>query len=205
VAHIDDDLIATTLADHHSGIAVLSAPPEFEQADAITADEFRQVLDALRQHYQYVVVDCAPTVDRITLATMDAADLLLLVTTPELAALKNASRLIQLGVRLGYPENKLRLVVNRNNMPGAISASDFEQHLDYRASFHLPQDSTVVSSLTRGEPLVTAARSSPAGRAFTNLARAVSNNHGWLGERAARKAPIARILAWRSARPAEAA
>ena len=205
VAHVDDDLIATTLAEHPSGIAVLSAPVEFEQADTITANHFRNALDALCQRYQYVVVDCAAAVDQITLATMDASDLLLLVTTPELAALKNASRLIQLGVRLGYPESKLRLVVNRDNMAGAISASDFEQHLDYRASFRLPQDSAVVGSLTRGEPLVTASRSSSAARAFANLARAASNNDGWLGEREVRKAPIARLLGWRPARTAEAA
>ena len=205
LAHLDDDLVATTLADHRSGIAVLSAPSEFEQADTITADDFRQILDALRKRYQYVVVDSAAAVDQITLATMDAADLLLLLTTPELAALKNAARLVQLGVRLGYPEHKLRLVVSRHNMAGAISPTDFERHLEYRTSFRLPHDSAVVGSLTRGEPLVTASRSSSAARAFANLAKAVATNAGWLGEPHAGKTPIARMLAWRPLRAAEAA
>jgi len=152
-AHFDDDLLNTTFVTHSSGIDVLAAPSDFEQVERVKADAYQHMLEELRNHYAYVVVDCATGLDANTLAAVDVADVLLLVTTPELAALKNAARLIQLGARLGYDDNKLRLVLNRSNLPGAISSNDFEQHLSYRTSYKLPNDSGVSQALASGEPL----------------------------------------------------
>jgi pilus assembly protein CpaE len=153
IARLDDDLLDTTFVTHSSGIAVLAAPSDFEQVERIKADTYQHMLEELRNHYAFVVVDCATGLDANTLAAIDVADVLLLVTTPELSALKNAARLIQLGARLGYNESKLRLVLNRSNLPGAIPPKDFEQHLSYKTSYKLPNDSAVSQALASGEPL----------------------------------------------------
>jgi pilus assembly protein CpaE len=178
---IDDEMLRNTLAEHASGLAVLAAPPEFEDAEAIRADEFQRVLDDLCARYTYVVVDCSPTVDQITLAALDMADMLLLVSTPEIAALKNAARLLQLGARLGYAESKMRLVINRYDAAGALAPSDFDQYLAYPTSFRIPNDGSVIRALTRGEPSVTQHRSKT-GKALDRLARIAAANEGWLGE-----------------------
>src|SRR5262249_52674554 len=80
---LDEDMLRNSVTEHASGLAVLAAPPEYEDADAVRPDEFQHVLDALRAHFAYVVVDCAPSVDQNTLATLDLADVLVLVSTPE--------------------------------------------------------------------------------------------------------------------------
>jgi pilus assembly protein CpaE len=149
----DDDLLNTTFVTHSSGIDVLAAPSDFEQVERVKADTYQHTLEELRNHYVYIVVDCATGLDANTLAAIDVSDVMLLVTTPELAALKNAARLIQLGARLGYDDSKLRLVLNRSNLPGAISPNDFEQHLSYKTSYKLPNDSGVSQALASGEPL----------------------------------------------------
>ena len=172
---LDDDLFDTTLARHSSGIAVLAAPSDVEHVESIKADTYQQVLDALRTRYAYVVVDCSPFLDQTTIAALDQADTVLLVTTPDLAALKNAARFLRLGARLGYAEHKLRLVVNRFNQPGAVSSGDLEQHLSYRTSFRVPNDNAVSQSLNRGEPVA----SGKAAKTLTRLARAVVSNLGW--------------------------
>ena len=142
--------------------------------------------EALRLRYDYVVVDCSPFLDQNSLLVLDMADLLLVVSTPEIVALKNASRLIQLGAELGYSEAKMRLVINRLKSPGAIPRADFERHLDYRMSFGIPNDTAVVRALTHGTPVVTYERSSQAARALERLARAALANEGWAGEPARR-------------------
>jgi pilus assembly protein CpaE len=178
-ARLDDDLLNTTLVSHSSGIDVLAPPSDFEQVERVKADAYQHMLEELRNHYAYIVVDCATGLDANTLAAMDLADVLLLVTTPELAALKNVARLIQLGARLGYEENKLRLVLNRSNLPGAISSNDFEQHLSYRTSFKLPNDSAVPQALASGEPLK--ASTKVAGE-LDKIARSIAADQGWIDQ-----------------------
>jgi pilus assembly protein CpaE len=195
---LDDDLLEATLAQHASGVEVLAGPPEFEQAEAIRADQYQAVLEALRDRFAYVVVDCSPFLDQNSLAALDLADTLLLVTTPELAALKNAARVVQLGLRLGYSGRKMRLIVNRFNLPGAVAAADFEGHLEYRTSFRVPNDAGVASALTRGEPVVTLQPASPAARALDQLARALISGAGWEGEpRSAPPGLVSRLARWR--------
>jgi pilus assembly protein CpaE len=167
--------------EHSSGLAVLAAPPDFEDAEAIRSDDYQRVLDALRTHYAYVIVDCSPAVDQNTLTALDMADLLLVVSTPEIAALKNTARLLELGARLGYTDAKMRLVLNRFNAPGALAPTDFAPYLAHRTSFLIPNDGTVVRSLTRGEPSVTQ-RGSKAGKALDQLAKTVVENAGWADE-----------------------
>jgi pilus assembly protein CpaE len=178
---LDEEMLRGTLVEHSSGVAVLAAPTEFEDADTIRADDYQRVLDALRMRYSYVVVDCSPAVDQSTLTALDMADLLLLVSTPELAALKNAARVLELGARLGYTEDKMRLVMNRFNASGVLAPSDYQQYLAYNTSFRIPNDGSVVQSLTRGEPAVTR-RGGKAGKALDRLARVVVAGAGWEGE-----------------------
>jgi pilus assembly protein CpaE len=179
----DDDLLDTTFVTHSSGVEVLAAPFEFEHVDRIKSDVYHHLLEELRNHYAYVVVDCAATIDPNTLAALDVADLFLLVTTPELASLKNAARLLQLGARLGYGEDKLRLVLNRSSLPGAISPKDFEQHLSYRTSLTLPDDSAVSQALAAGEPLKT---SNKVARELDKLALSIASDDGWTNQPAKR-------------------
>jgi pilus assembly protein CpaE len=175
VGRLDDDILNKTMVTHSSGIDVLAAPADFEQVERIKSDAYQVTLEELRNHYAYVVVDCPTGLEASTLAALDLADLLLLVVTPELAALKNASRLIQLGARLGYGEDKLRLVLNRSNMPGAISPNDFEQHLAYRTSFKLSNDQAVSQALAAGQPLKASIK---VARELDKLVRSTTLNAG---------------------------
>jgi pilus assembly protein CpaE len=178
---LDEDMLRATLTEHPSGLAVLPAPLDFEDADAIHADEYQRVLDVLRMHYMYVIVDCSPAMDQNTLTALDMADVLLLVSTPEIAALRNAARVLELGARLGYSPAKMRLIMNRFDEPGALAPSDFEPYLAHSTSFRIPNDGKVIRALTRGEPLVMQ-RGSKAGKTLENLAKTVVDNAGWADE-----------------------
>jgi pilus assembly protein CpaE len=179
---LDDDLIASTMREHASGVAVLAAPNEFEQAETIRPDDFQRVLDAVRTRYAYVVVDCSPFLDQNSIAVLDMADTVLLVATPDMPALKNAARFVQLATQLGYARNKLRLVINRFNAPGALSPSDFERHLEYVTSFRIPNERNVAGPLTYGQPLMTARSGGTAARALDRLGRTIITGEGWDGE-----------------------
>jgi pilus assembly protein CpaE len=180
---LDDELLDSTLIKHVSGIDVLAAPPDLERAEAITPEDFQRVMEALRARYDYVVVDSPSVLDHNSLIVLDMADLLLLVCTPEIAALKNAARFVRLGLQFGYSDAKMRLVINRRNSPGAVARPDIESYLHYKTSFHIPNDGTsAVKALNRGQPLVTFDRSCGPARALQRLARVVVENEGWDAE-----------------------
>jgi Flp pilus assembly CpaE family ATPase len=64
--------------------------------------------------YDYVLADTGPTLDEINLEILQAADRILLVTTPELTSIHNCARFLGLAETLGYLQ-KVQLVVNRAN------------------------------------------------------------------------------------------
>ena len=97
-----------------SGVHLLSAPYQPEKAEVVTGEEIRRILQFLRKHYDYVVVDTAKSFSPATLAAIEQADLAFLVTNVDLASLRNIQRGLPLLKRmLGRGDDHIRLVVNR--------------------------------------------------------------------------------------------
>jgi pilus assembly protein CpaE len=177
---LTDDLVAATMVRHSSGIDVLAAPNELERAESVTPEQFQRILEALCTRYDFVVVDTASFLDQNSLVVLDMASIVLLICTPEIAALKNAARFLKLGSEFGYAVEKLWLVVNRLASSGSIVGSDIENHLHYRISAGIPSDgAAVVQSLNRGDPLMTTAPKSPVGRSIQALALRLLEIEGW--------------------------
>ena len=178
--HLDDDLLDATLARHASGIDVLAAPSELERAEFIAPEEFQRVLETLRPRYDVIVLDTSPFLDLNSLIALDMAELLLLVATPQISALRNAARFLHLGAKFGYSTSKMRLVLNRANYPGGIDRADLAKHLPYAVSYAIPNDPGAVDrSMKSGEPIVTMERSSRVSRALRALAKTVMSNEEW--------------------------
>ena len=101
VEDIDPDLLMEILAPHSSGIRVLLGPSRLEDADAIHPQAMGAILSALQQQFDYVVIDTWPFLNDVTLTTLDMADQILLVVTPELPALREVRLFLELGDDLG--------------------------------------------------------------------------------------------------------
>jgi pilus assembly protein CpaE len=117
---LDRGLLETSLPRHRSGIHVLAQSNKIEDADAVDASALARLLDFLRRHYQHIVVDGARGFDELALAALDASQRILLVVTQEIPAVRNARRAVDLFRRLGYGEDRVRLVVNRHQKKARI-------------------------------------------------------------------------------------
>ncbi len=126
---LDADLLSRVLATHPTGVKVLLAPRDLERAEAVAGDEIRRVLAFLAGHFDYVIVDTSPVLDAAGLAALDYADQIVLLTTPDVVALRNAGRFMQLSRRLGYPPDKVLLIVNRVNAHYAVALAEIEKRL----------------------------------------------------------------------------
>lgn len=152
---MDAGLLASFIECHDSGVHLLSAPYHPERAEAVTADQTRQIMQFLKQHYDYVVVDTSNSFTPRTLATFELATEVYLVANVDLPSLRNIQRCQHLLDHMGGKGQVLRLVVNRYASENDITLEDIERSLGMEVYWALPNDyESVIYSINTGRPVI---------------------------------------------------
>ena len=128
--HDPESLLAAT-ASHPSGISILARPPAFERVDLLKKEVLLRALESYRRLFDHVIVNMSTPLDEYNLSLLEAAQRILLVTTPEIPAIQNTSRFMEIADRLGLAE-KLSLVLNRAD--SGVQLQALEQRLGYRVA-----------------------------------------------------------------------
>jgi pilus assembly protein CpaE len=169
----DEATLEESLLWHRSGIRVLPAPPYLDAADTIQPDELQRLLTRLAGLGEgYVVVDTWSRLDDSTLAIIDCCQHLVVVTTPQVTALRDTHRFLEVMDLLGYERSRVLLVLNHCYHRGNIKQEDVERALGHpiaQVLEHAP--GPVTASLNRGVPLVIEYHSSNVARGILSLAR----------------------------------
>ncbi len=154
-AGLDAELVGQYLTKHEeSGLLVLVAPSAPRYAESITAYTIEQVIDALRESFQYVIIDTTSQLQDITLAALDAANTILLLTSLDLLALHKTRTAMEM-LRQLYTVDKIQPVLNRANSDVGISPQDVEEVLGMSVQTLIPSDGrNVVKSVNDGVPVV---------------------------------------------------
>jgi pilus assembly protein CpaE len=173
----DRDIINSVVIDHSTGIRVLLAPPTPEGADLVTPAYLRKMIDYMRETHDFVVVDLPSALNDHSLAVMDAADQIVVLTALEITTIKNVRLFLEVADQLEYDRAKIRLVVNRSDAAQGIRIGDVE------ASIRRPIDGTIVSdgrlavlAVNRGVPFVVSHPEGPLSRDIMKLARTLAGD-----------------------------
>jgi pilus assembly protein CpaE len=154
-ARLDNELAARYVTPYSTNLSLLAAPREADSADEIEPEHVFEVLERLRENYAYVVLDPQHTFDAITLAALDQADTIVLVLTLDIPAIRSAQRALEIFDRLGYPRQKVRIIVNRWSKQIDLDLQQVERFLGERVTGFVPSDyQTAVTSINLGQPLV---------------------------------------------------
>jgi pilus assembly protein CpaE len=154
-ARLDDALIASFVTPYSSKLSLLAAPKEADAADEIEPEHVFEVLQRLRESYEYIVLDPQHTFDAITLAALDQSDEIILVLTLDIPAIRSTQRALAIFDRLGYPRKKIRIVVNRWSKQIDLDLRQVEKFLGEPVIGFVPSDyQTAVTSINLGCPLV---------------------------------------------------
>lgn len=124
-----------------------SAPPANDAKGVIAA------LDALRERFAVVVAELEHQVNERTLAAFDAADRIVILTDGAVPSLRSTQRVLRLCRRLNYPDEKLCVVVNRADAPGALAVSDVAAALKREVFWKIPTRTPVDASALAGKLL----------------------------------------------------
>jgi septum site-determining protein MinD len=156
-----------------NGLVLLPAAQN-RNKEAVTPNQMRQLVSQLAKSYEYILVDCPAGIEMGFRNAIAAAQEALIVTTPEITAVRDADRVI--GLLEAYGIKRIRLIVNRlkaemiqdNEM---MSVEDVLEILAIPLIGIIPDDKQVIIASNKGEPLVLNEKSSIPATAFTNIAR----------------------------------
>jgi len=119
LAAVADELtsrhLQETLYTHATGMRVLLAPLEGEQSDLVTAAAARNILTAIRTREDLTIVDAGATLNEASAIAAEMADTVLIVTTPDVVALRGVSRLCSLWDRLKVEPPEIAVLLNRTS------------------------------------------------------------------------------------------
>nr|WP_232201958.1 septum site-determining protein MinD [Synechococcus sp. WH 5701] len=140
----------------------------------LTPDDMKKIVGLLAEQFDYVLIDCPAGIEEGFKNAAAASREALVVTTPEVSAVRDADRVI--GLLQTRDIKPIQLVLNRVR-PRMMANQEMLSVSDVTDILALPllglvlEDEQVIVSTNRGEPLTLNGSRSPAGQAYTNVAR----------------------------------
>ncbi len=156
LGRLDSSLLDSLVAKHESGVHLLSAPEDPQEVGLLSSREIISVFEAVRDHYDWLLVDTPKSLVTSTMAALGVADDVLLVTLLDVLSLKKATRSQVLLSRLLNPgfETRLKLVVNRYSPDDVITLEDVRDALHLEVYQALRNDyASVIQSINAGNPV----------------------------------------------------
>ena len=172
---LEPEIVESVLIKHaSSGLRILAAPAKPEHADHVSSDQFAKLLKYLRQIYAYVIVDTTHLLNDITLAALDIADVVVLVVTQDIPAIKNTRLFLDLLTTIGVNRNRICFVMNRYDKRISITPDKVSENLKQEIVGVIPLDERIViPSVNRGVPFMVDNMTQPCARAVFSLAESI--------------------------------
>ena len=172
---LDPEIVEEVMVKHAaSGIHILAAPSRPEHAERVSSAQFGKVLEYLQQLYAYVVVDTASLLTDVTLTAIDVSDLIVLVTTQDIPAIKNCRLFLDLLQTLGIERERILFVMNRFDKRINITPERVADNLKQSVASVIPLDEqTATKAVNRGIPFVLDSKNQPAARGIFTLAESL--------------------------------
>lgn len=154
----------------------LLAAAQTRDKTAVTEEQLKDICEKLKKDFDFILVDCPAGIEQGFQNAVAGASEAIVVTTPEMSAVRDADRII--GLLEAKEEIKsYKLLLNRvrpnlvktNDM---MSVDDVVEILSADLIGIIPEDTGIITSTNKGEPIVNDEKSL-AGKAYSNVARRI--------------------------------
>jgi len=150
------------LVHHATGPWLLAAPHSPHEAAAVTEAAASQVIQALRGAHEKVVADVPPSYGELALSVYEAAERVVVVTSPEITALRRTRELLAVLERIGVPEERVVLVLNTLFEKPSIDRERAETFLRRRIGVVIPFGGRAfLEAVSGGRPVVSTQKGRP--------------------------------------------
>lgn len=161
--------IESAVSKHGSGIGIIMGSINPHEIEKIDYPKINKQLLILKQNHDFIIVDSAPGQDLESMNSLNAIDDMLIITTPELAAVTDALRTVTLGKKLS--KNILGIVITRKgNHEHEMTPDNIEAMLETPVIAVIPEDKNIPLSARVNSPIITTHPESKATIAYKKLA-----------------------------------
>lgn len=175
--HMDASAFQRALVAHDAGFYVLPQPSDFADLIQPRAADVWRLVSLATQAFERVVVDCGSRVDEAMLAVVSRADLVVLVCTPAIPALRDALRMVRLLRDLQVADERIRLVMNQWTTNGPFTLPEVEAQLEVPVALTVPKDDAAFAAVDfEARPIWEVARRSRPARALDDSWEAVAGS-----------------------------
>ncbi|MEW6178306.1 MAG: response regulator [Chloroflexota bacterium] len=152
---LDPDIIEEVITKHKSsGVDILACPPSPELADSINADQFRLVLEFLKQIYNFVIVDTASYLTETVQTALEVADYILLITSQDIPSIRSCSVFLTIAKESNLLDRVL-FVLNRYDNRIKLTPESISERLHHPIIGAIAlDDRNIPYTVNRGTPFI---------------------------------------------------
>ena len=162
VDRMDLNLLESSVLHVTPNFNILASSDQVENSADIHVDQFSSLLQFVRQHYDFTIMDLGRQINPINVRALDVSDFIYPIFQQSLPFLRNGRRLFEIFSALGYRQEKIQIVINRFESSASLDAAEYERVLGQRVAHRIPNNHEVVNeSINQGLPVLQMARSSP--------------------------------------------
>jgi pilus assembly protein CpaE len=167
--HLDEQGLQSVVTHHECGLDAAAAPAEPSDADRIPGTAISELLRVAKRSYDFIIVDTPPAFTEHVLAAFDVSDMLVLIATLDIPAVKNLRLTLDTLDLLGNSKDSRIVVLNRSDAKVGLRAEDVVAAIKTDIAIMVPSSVAVPASVNRGVPLVLDEPKHPVSIAFRDL------------------------------------
>jgi pilus assembly protein CpaE len=151
---LDSELLNGFIVRHRSGLDVIASPELAGSAHETKAEDLERVMDFLRREYDYILIDSPVAFQDSKASIVDQSDEVYIVSTPDVASLRDLARLVENLSLAESATSKLRVVVNRSTASDSVTPEQIEKAVRFPISVAVPNNYfELLRAINDGEPI----------------------------------------------------
>jgi pilus assembly protein CpaE len=167
---LDLTMLGRLLTRHQDSLMILAAPPHPDVRERITPVLVSRILRTLKEGFDYVVVDTAPSFDDQVLTALDETDECVIIATLDVPTLKNVKVALETLEMLNIASGHRHLVLNRADDAVGIGADKVEAILGMQVATKVATSVEIAAATNAGTPIVVSDPRHPSSEAIRALA-----------------------------------
>lgn len=175
---LNKDFLLNTLDKYKdTSLYILADPPYFKQAGFVSEKDIEKLFKVLKTSFSYIIIDTTSGFGIKTMKALSLSDMVLLLTTMDLPALRNCQRCLELFDSEDFEDDKVKILVNRFMETDDIKVEDVENLLRKKIFWKIPNNYfTMMSANNLGVPVAEVNKESNVARSYKDLSILISDS-----------------------------
>jgi pilus assembly protein CpaE len=165
----DTMVLKTFLTQHPSGLYAVCGSESPAAGDTVTGEDVTRLLASLAREFRYVVVDTAPGLSEQTLAALDRASDVVMLTSMDVPGVRGLRKELDVLRELAMIPAGRHIVMNFADPKGGLSVRDVETTIGAGVDVVLPRSKAVPASTNQGVPILQSSRRDPMAKEMRRL------------------------------------